>query len=479
MKVKERIPHDEIVKIKLADLQMRENLDKAMHTLQRNRALVIKNKFSNWEGLRSQARLAKDKSLQSLHDRLLEFERNAQKNGMRVHWAETREDACEIIHQIMLDKDARLLLKGKSMASEEIGLNEYLRQKGIKAVETDLGELIIQLNSEDPVHIVAPAVHKNRFQVGEIFRDKLDVPLKTEIEELNGIARLHLRDQFEGLKVGLSGVNFAISKEGAVWLIENEGNGRMCSTAPDVHIALCGIEKILETFEDAATMVHLLTPSACGQFIPTYNNIITGPRKKDEKDGPREVHVILFNNHRTEMLASENYQTALRCIRCGTCINFCPVYMQIGGHAYQTVYPGPIGEAISPNLFGMDKTGDILSFCSMCGRCSEVCPVKIPLHDIIRQLRSSAAGQDASVMDADKADRSSTEALAFKVFVKIATSGRMWRLNLSAVHTFNWVLHTFGHRLPVIRLWSKYKDMPDMKESLHDNIKGLPGVKYE
>lgn len=380
----QKIPHEEIVHIKLNDIQMRENLMTAMHTLQKNRLGVIDARFRDWQGLRAKAKQAKNNALMSLKDRLLEFEKNATKNGIQVHWASSDKDACEIVYEIMREKNITKLLKGKSMASEEIGLNHYLEKKGLKAIETDLGELILQLNEEPPLHIVVPAIHRNRHEIGQIFKDKLGAKLENdEPESLNAIARDHLRKDFEGLKLGLSGVNFAMSREGAFWLIENEGNGRMCTTAPDIHIALCGVEKVMESFEDAATMVSLLTPSATGQFIPTYNNIITGPRKNGDLDGPKEVHVILFDHNRTKMLAHKDYYEALRCIRCGACMNFCPVYDQIGGHAYQTTYPGPIGEVISPNIFGIDHTGDILNFCSLCGRCSEVCPVQIPLADLI------------------------------------------------------------------------------------------------
>lgn len=475
-----KMPHEQIVKIKLNDKQMRENLRTAMHTLQKNRLNLVENKFNDWQGLRQRAKQAKNNAIQSLGERLVEFEKNATKNGIKVHWADTDVDACNIIYELIKKNNVTKILKGKSMASEEIGLNHFLQEKGVEAIESDLGELIIQLNHEPPVHIVVPAIHKNRYEVAQIFKDKLNAPYEEEIEKLNGIARTHLRDQFEGLKMGLSGVNFAMSKEGAFWLIENEGNGRMCTTAPDIHVALCGIEKVLETFEDAATMVHLLTPSATGQFIPTYNNIISGPRKNGDKDGPKEVHVVLFNHNRTNMLAHEDYHEALRCIRCGSCMNFCPVYDKIGGHAYQTIYPGPIGEVISPNLFGMDQNSDILSFCSLCGRCSEVCPVKIPLASLIRKLRANKVGQgENKAFGSDKLEHSKTEQIAFKLFVKAATSGGIWRFNISSAHTFNFVLKTFSHQLPVIKNWTKYKELPDIKGTLYDKLKNMEGVSYE
>ncbi len=476
----EKIPHEQIVQTKLNDTQMRDNLSVAMHTLQRNRLKVIEDKFQDWQGLRAKAKQAKNNALMNLQERLLEFEQNAQKNGIQVHWASSSEDACEIIYALMQEKKIRKILKGKSMASEEIGLNHFLEKKGIEAVETDLGELILQLNGETPVHIVVPAIHRNRYEIGKIFEEKLGSAPESEPEKLNAIARKHLRDEFEGLEMGLSGVNFAMSKEGAIWLIENEGNGRMCTTAPRIHVALCGIEKVMESFEDAATMVHLLTPSATGQFIPTYNNIITGPRKNGDLDGPKEVHVILFDHHRSDMLMHEDYYEALRCIRCGACMNFCPVYDKIGGHTYQTVYPGPIGEVISPSLFGIDSTGDILSFCSLCGRCSEVCPVKIPLADLIRELRGDKVGEGenpplgASMLQYNKA-----ESQAMKAFSKVATNGLLWRFSVGYAHYFNALLHRFKDSLPVVKKWAAFKELPQIKGNLHQEIKKMDGVSYE
>ncbi|MDL0103590.1 LutB/LldF family L-lactate oxidation iron-sulfur protein [Campylobacter felis] len=470
--------HEEIVNLKLNDTQMRENLNNAMHTLQKNRLKVIDDKFKDWQGLRAKAKQAKNNALMSLEERLVEFEKNATKNGIKVHWASSDEDACEIIYEIMKQNNISKILKGKSMASEEIGLNHYLEKKGLKAIETDLGEVIIQLDNEVPVHIVVPAIHKNRYEIGKTFQEKLGAELESEPEKLNAIARKYLRDEFEGLKLGLSGVNFAMSREGAFWLIENEGNGRMCTTAPDIHIALCGIEKVMESFEDAATMVHLLTPSATGQFIPTYNNIITGPRKNGDLDGPKEVHIVLFDHHRSDMLAHKDYYEALRCIRCGACMNFCPVYDKIGGHSYQTVYPGPIGEVISPNLFGMDQTGDILSFCSLCGRCSEVCPVKIPLADLIRKLRCDKAGQGENPpFGANEHNR--LETFAFSTFANLATNGNKWRFSLSKGHYFNWAVQNFKGVLPVIKKWSAFKELPQIKKDLYQEVQNIEGVIYE
>ncbi|SPT70406.1 LutB/LldF family L-lactate oxidation iron-sulfur protein [Anaerobiospirillum thomasii] len=474
------LSHSEIVHIKVNDAQMRENLKTAMHTLQTNRLNLIENKYHDWQGLRDKARGIKNRALSSLHDRVVEFEKNATRNGIKVHFASSDTDACQIIYQIMMENNVDRILKGKSMASEEIGLNHFLEKKGLVATESDLGELILQLNNEPPVHIVVPAIHRNRYEVGQIFHDKLNAPLESDIEKLNGIARNHLRSQFKTLKMGLSGANFGISKEGAIWLIENEGNGRMCTTAPDIHVAIMGIEKIVETFDDAATLVHLLTPSATGQFIPTYNNIITSPRKNGDKDGPKQVHIVIFDHNRSSMLTHDDFYEALRCIRCGACMNFCPVYDKIGGHSYRTTYPGPIGEVISPNLFGIDKTGDVLSFCSQCGRCSEVCPVKIPLANLIRRLRSYKVGQGAQhITGQENIKISKGQNFSFKIYKKIATNGSLWRSSLSKAYTFKFIVDNFGESLPVLKNWAQYKKLPSINGVFDKRVQEIEGVSYE
>ncbi len=334
--------HNAIVHSALNDNQLRKNLKSVMDTLKGNRKNLIASRYTDWEALREQGRAVKQKSLSQLDTLLERFEQNALKNGFKVHWANDSTEVNEIIYKLMQEKGVNKILKGKSMASEETHLNAFLKQKGIEPVETDLGELIIQLIDEPPVHIVAPAIHKNRYQIGEIFQQKLGANLESEPEKLNEIARVHLRKEFKEFKMGLSGVNFAIANEGAIWLIENEGNGRMSTTASDIHIAICGIEKVVESFEDASILDALLVPSATGAPITCYNNIITSPRKEGELDGPKEVHIIMLDNNRSNMLKDSHFYRSLSCIRCGTCLNHCPVYDKIGGHAYLSTYPGPI-----------------------------------------------------------------------------------------------------------------------------------------
>ena len=473
-------PHENIVKQKLNDAQLRENLSNAMYTLQTNRKNLIAKRFNEWEELRQRGKNAKNNALRKLDELLVKFEENATKNGFKVHWASTPEEACEIIYTIMIEKNIGKVLKGKSMASEEIHLNRYLKHKGLEAVETDLGELIIQLIDEPPVHIVVPAIHKNRYEIGEIFHEKLGAAKESEPEKLNAIAREYMREEFKTLKLGLGGVNFAIANEGAIWMLENEGNGRMCTTIPDITINICGIEKVVERFEDAATLDTLLIPSATGQFITNYNNIISGPRKDGELDGPSECHIVMLDNHRTDMLTNPEYYEALRCIRCGACMNFCPVYDKIGGHSYQTVYPGPIGEVISPWLFGMDKHGDVVSLCSMCGRCGEVCPVKIPLPNLIRKLRRDKAGQGKNPPHGTQNLPSHfAESFIFSNYAKVQTSGFAFRAAIKGAMATNGLIHSFGKSMPVISKWLEFKDLMDFNYDLHKEVQKIPGVIYE
>ncbi|RAZ51757.1 LutB/LldF family L-lactate oxidation iron-sulfur protein [Campylobacter hyointestinalis] len=469
--------HSEIIVKKIADKQMRQNLDSAMHTLQKNRKNLIASNFTNWQTLREQGKNAKQKALNNLSSLTSEFIKNAENNGFILHFAKDAKEACECVYNLMKEKGIDTILKGKSMASEEIHLNHYLKERGLNPLETDLGEVIIQLLDEPPVHIVVPAIHKNRYEVGEIFASKWGVKKESEPEKLNAIARTKMRDEFKKLKMGLSGVNFAIANEGAIWLIENEGNGRMSTTMPDIHIAICGIEKIVQTIEDAATVDTLLCPSATGQFISNYNNIIAGPRKQGELDGPKECHIILLDNGRSDMLAHDEFSEALRCIRCGACMNFCPVYDKIGGHSYRAVYPGPIGEVISPQLFGMDKYSDITELCSLCGRCSEVCPVEIPLADLIRKLRRDKNNPQTSKLKT-KTKRKLMQSLVFLGYSKVATSPSKWRGMLSIASKADKMIHKIKF-LPILKSWQKYKELPNLKNDLNSQISKFKGVIYE
>lgn len=472
--------YEEIIIEKLGDGQLRKNLKSVMSTLKTNRKNLINSRYNDWEGLRELGRQAKIKALSHLDELLERFEINALKNGFKIHWASDAEEANEIIYDLAKQKGATQILKGKSMASEEIHLNSYLKKKGVLATETDLGELIIQLIDEPPVHIVTPAIHKNRYQIGKIFKDKLGAPLESEPEKLNAIARKYLRTKFEDFKMGLSGVNFAIANEGAIWLVENEGNGRMSTTACDIHVAICGIEKLVESFEDASILNTLLVPSAVGAAVTCYNNIIAGHRKDNELDGPKETHIIMLDNNRSNILSDQHYYKSLSCIRCGTCLNHCPVYDKIGGHAYLSTYPGPIGEVISPQIFGLDNCGYMLNLCSLCGRCSEVCPVKIPLADLIRDLRSEKAKEGRGGVKGYLGTRmSKSEKIAMAVFTNLATSGLKWRLLLRIVSISLPLVKLMARVLPGLKNWVSYREFPLINTTLHQQVRKMAGVIYE
>lgn len=358
------------------------------------------------ERLRDQGRAIRAQSVARLPDLLEELERNCTRNGMQVHWAETGEEANQIVLDILRRAGAQALLKGKSMVSEEMGLNERLTAAGIEPVETDLGELIIQLAGEPPSHIIAPAVHKDRREIADLFQERLPgAPRGEGIEDLTAAARAYMRRRFHAFSAGLSGVNFAVAETGTLCLVENEGNGRLSTTAPDVHIAVMGIEKVVPRLADLPPLLTLLTRSATGQPITTYVNLISGPRRPGEKDGSREVHLLLLDNGRSRIRHDPELAATLRCIRCGACMNHCPVYARIGGHAYGTVYPGPIGSILEPQLQGLAVRGDMAELSSLCGACAEVCPVRIPIPALLNRLRRESVETQAQSRVAGKGSR--------------------------------------------------------------------------
>lgn len=339
--------------------------------------------------LQEQGRSIRAHSLAHLPRLLEELERNCLANGIQVHWAETCDQANRIVLDILRTHDADMLIKGKSMVSEEMEINAFLEERGIEVVETDLGELIIQLAGERPFHIIAPAIHKDRKQIAELFKSRFpSIPYSEDAEELTAIARRLLRKKFRGAVAGLTGVNFAVAETGTIALVENEGNGRMCSTAPNVHITVTGIEKVIARLDQLPPLLTLLTRSATGQPITTYFNMIGSPRRDGELDGPKEVHLILLDNGRSRVLADPELRTTLHCIRCGACMNHCPVYVRLGGHAYGTVYPGPIGSILEPQLRGLDTVGALVDASSLCGTCAEVCPVGVPIPQLLNRLRA-------------------------------------------------------------------------------------------
>jgi L-lactate dehydrogenase complex protein LldF len=365
---------------------LKVGLDRTIGLLQ-SRRLDVLAKYPNFEETRELGARIKDHTLQHLDHYLAEFEKNATAAGAVVHWAETPDEACKIVIDLCKKADAKSVTRVKSMLGEEIGLPKALADAGIERVETDLAEHIIQLADEPPSHIVIPAMHKTREEVADLFKEHHQDPMtEGDVGVLVESARQELRPKYVGADVGISGANFLVASTGSVCTVTNEGNAELTTELPRMHIVTAGIEKVVPTPEDALVLLRLLARSALGIEFTQYTSFFTGPRRADETRGPEEMHIVLVDNNRTQMLASE-MKPMLRCIRCAACINHCPVYSVIGGHPYGATYPGPMGTVLAPAMHTLEVSKDLPHACTLNGRCAEVCPVKIPLPDLIRSLR--------------------------------------------------------------------------------------------
>ncbi len=349
----------------------------------------------DFDSLRQYARQIKDHTLDHLDHYLLRFEAQAKAQGTVVHWASSPESLNSIVLQICQRVAAQRIIKGKSMVSEECHLNEALLQAGMEVVETDLGEYIIQLAEEPPSHIIAPAIHKSQDQVRDLFAQHHGPGQRETVQELVSEARQVLRQKFLQADVGIIGTNFLIAESGSIGLVTNEGNGDLASILPKVQIVTASIEKVVPRLEDAGAMLRLLVRSVLGKPISSYLSLYSGPRRPNDPDGAEEMHVILLDHRRSDILAGP-YRDMLRCIRCSACLNHCPVYTQVGGHAYGAVYPGPMGSVLTPLMEGLAQAHHLPNACTDCGRCAEVCPVEIPLPDLLRQLRGDEGSQKLS-----------------------------------------------------------------------------------
>ena len=372
---------------KLADARLQQSLKKLATKFVSGRAAAIME-LDDFEGTRDAAVERRMRAIENLDVWLDTFEREATRRGVTVLYAETAAEAADLVVGIAKRHDVKKVIKTKSMVSEEMNLNHALEQAGVPSIETDLGEYILQINdNEPPSHIIAPVVHKDKEQVAELFARVHQRPVLTDIGEMAHEARAVLRSQFLSADMGVTGGNFLIAETGSVALVTNEGNEGMCTIMPPkVHVAVTGIEKVLPTLEDLATVIRLLPRSATGQTISNYFSLLTGPRAKMERDGPEHMYVVLVDAGRTGLIGGE-FQDMLRCIRCGACMNHCPVYQKIGGHAYGWVYPGPMGSVLTPSYIGVENALDLPQASTLCGECHVVCPVKIPLPDLLRKLR--------------------------------------------------------------------------------------------
>ena len=425
----------------LADVHLRGALKNATSLFGERRREAAAS-VANWEDLRNHARAIKDEVLLHLDKYLEEFVGNAESRGAKVHWARDAAEANAIITRIAIEREARTVVKSKSMTTEETHLNTALEAAGLQVVETDLGEYIIQLAGETPSHIIAPAIHKTRRQVAELFTAKLGIPLTDDLAKLTSTARATLRDRFAAADVGISGVNFAVAETGTIVIVENEGNIRLTTSLPRIHIAMMGIEKVIPRFADLDVFLKLLPRSGTGQRLTTYQSFITGTKRNATDEGPEELHIILLDNGRSRMLAHPVTRQSLACIRCGACLNACPVYQQIGGHAYGSVYPGPIGAVITPQLMGIEKSSQLPYASSLCGACREVCPVKIDIPRLLLHLRSEITPRKGSI----------AERLAFKLWARVMMSPALYRMSSIAGRMMQRVM-------PLSRAWTKGRDL--------------------
>ena len=372
--------------IKAQDLEHKRklafNIDKYAETVVKG-----KQQFAHLDVVREKAKNTKWRAIENLDQHLETFEKNFIKNGGKVIWAETAQDALDAVLKICKDTNSLQVVKSKSMVTEELHLNDFLSEHGIESVETDLGEYIQQLDGEAPYHIVTPAMHKSKEDVARVFHEKLGTEPNLSPAEITQIARQNLREKYIQSPIGITGGNFLLADIGGVCVTENEGNARLTTALPKIHIAIVGIEKMLPSINDLPLLWPLLATYGTGQKVTVYNSIFTGPKKKGETDGPEEMYVILLDNGRTNMLQRKEVREGMYCIRCGSCLNACPVYKNIGGHSYGTTYSGPIGSVITPNLKDLGEWNHLSHASSLCGNCTEVCAVKINLHELLLNNR--------------------------------------------------------------------------------------------
>jgi L-lactate dehydrogenase complex protein LldF len=441
----------------LADETLQGNLRRAFVDTLHSRNQAV-SEVPNWEELRHYARDVKAHTLSRLPEYLQSLEEKILEQGGKVIWAESGQEAVQFILDLSHRRGVREVVKGKSMLSEEIHLNRSLERAQIKPVETDLGEYVIQLAGEMPSHLIAPALHKSRKDIADLFVQELGMTPTGDVLEIVATARKLLRHHFLTARIGITGVNFAVAETGTVVIVENEGNVGLSVSVPEVHIALMGIEKVIPRSRDLAVFLKLLTRSATGQKITSYVNCLNGPRRSDELDGPQEFYLILIDNGRSKILADSPMRQSLSCIRCGACLNVCPVYQTIGGHAYGSIYQGPVGAMLTPLLTSVSEAPEHAFASSLCGACHDICPVGIPIPEILVNLRERVQSEKNR-----KAARFSVERLAMQIWARVMCSpilyarlGR-WARMLDKV---------FGKSamgrlpIPLFSRWMKHRDFP-------------------
>ncbi len=435
---------------KAFDLEHRKRLK---FNIGRYDAAVAKGKkqYADLELAKERAARIKRNVVNNLEDYLVEFEANFIRNGGKIIWADTAEEAVKEILAILKKYDAKKIVKSKSMVTEEIELNKHLIANGIESLETDLGEYIVQIDNDRPYHIVTPAMHKSKEDIAELFHEKFGTDPNATPEELTLFVRKLLREKFVNADAGITGANFLVADAGGIALTENEGNGVLSMSLPKVHIAITGYEKIIPSAKDLDLFWSLLSTHGTGQKITVYNSLITGPRKEGESDGPEEMYLILLDNGRSNLLAADPQKEAASCIRCGACLNVCPIYKNIGGHTYETVYSGPIGSVISPFLNGFDKFSHLSFACTLCGKCTWECPVKIPLHKLLLFNRRDA-------VEAGYTEKSFS--MVMKAYKKVMNNRWM-------IETLPPAVKNIGVKMVFKKAWGPRRQLPKFQESFN------------
>ena len=442
--------HDRVKNV-INDKGLHTTMERATSQLGEQRIAAFSS-LDDSDFIRDQARKAKLDILGNLENNLLQFEEKLIGNGVSVHWAVDGTEACEIVSEIARRRKVRKVVKSKSMVTEEINLNDHLINAGIEVVETDLGEYIVQLAGDRPSHIIAPIIHMTREKVGKIMQEKCDVPFTDDIQELARIARAKLRQEFLQADMGITGANFGVVETGTICLVTNEGNARMVTSLPKTHIVLMGIEKLIPSLSDLDKMLKILARSATGQKLSSYTTLINGPAIKATGGGPEEMHVILLDNGRADLLNSEQAEI-LACIRCGACLNVCPVYKSIGGHAYGDVYPGPVGSIVTPGIRGLDGWQDLPYASTLCGACKDVCPLRIDIPGMLLKLRQKSVSEGLMPFGASA---------AFHGFGFTATHSKIYKFSRMMIGYFLGLLSSMDwigkSRLPLVKSWTYSRD---------------------
>jgi L-lactate dehydrogenase complex protein LldF len=450
----------EVARAALADERLQRALAAGTDRLrqERDRAFAA---LPDGEALRDRARAIKARSLAQLDRLLAQLAERVEARGGRVHWAADAAEACALVTEIAGRDGGRRAVKSKSMTSEEIGLNAALEGAGVEVVETDLGEYVVQIAGETPSHIITPAIHKTKDEIADLFARHHGAPRLERHEELTREARERLRARFLAADVGITGVNFAVAETGTLAIVENEGNVRMSSSLPRRHVAIMGMEKVIPDLESLAVCLRLLARSATGQKMSSYVSLITGPRREGEEDGPDELHLVVLDNGRSRLLADPALRESLHCIRCGACLNVCPVYRHAGGHAYGWAYPGPIGAVVDPSLAGPERAAPLPFASSLCGACAEVCPVRIPLPHLLLRQRERVVTARSAERAAGAGGGALERALARAFAWAMASPARYrWASRLARVASLPFARRGWLRRAPGLRAWTASRDFP-------------------